>query len=122
MNKTVIVVMKKNCRAVGENTAEEYNQLKSSEKSSLGKLYLRSKEWGVSSARKEKRYLRQWEPWVVTAFHFQELTECKCSYWVGNRGCSVTDEAGQKGNDYKFRYKGTILRIWILTLRVVKSH
>lgn len=61
MNKTVIVVMKKNCRAVGENTTEEYNQLKSSEKSSLGKLYLRSKEWGVSSARKKKRYLRQWE-------------------------------------------------------------
>ena len=55
MNKTVIVVMKKNCRAVGENTTEEYNQLNSSDKLALGKLYLRSKEWGVSSARKERK-------------------------------------------------------------------
>lgn len=58
----------------------------------------------------------------MTAFHFQELAECKGSCWVGNRECLVTDEAGQKDNDYKFRSKGTILTIWILTLRVVKSH
>lgn len=77
-------------------------------------------EWVFSSARKEKRCSRQWKQWVVTAFCFQELTECKCK--VENRGCLVPDDAGQKGNDYKFRSKATMLRILILTPRIVKSH